>query len=181
MTPAPAMPPTSESPTPAAPAAPPPPSRPGLGARLWRWTKRLLITGAVGLLLALVAGVGGYYYYSRDLPSVDALRNYQLPQVTKVTCADGSLCAEFARERRTLVRVEDLPPHVKNAFLAAEDADFYKHEGLDPFGIARAAIKNLIPGSRKSGASTITQQVVKNMLLSPERSFSRKAREWILT
>jgi penicillin-binding protein 1A len=135
----------------------------------------------VGLLLALLAGVGGYAYYSQDLPSVNALRNYALPQVTKVTCGDGSLCAEFARERRTLVRVEDLPPHVKNAFLAAEDADFYKHEGLDPFGIARAAIKNLIPGSRKSGASTITQQVVKNMLLSPERSFSRKAREWILT
>jgi penicillin-binding protein 1A len=161
--------------------APAPPPRPGFGARLWHWTKRLLITGAVGLVLLLAVLVGGYFYYSQDLPSVDALRNYQPPQVTKVTCADGSLCAEFAHERRTLVRVEDLPAHVRNAFLAAEDADFYKHEGLDPFGMTRAAVKNLIPGSRKSGASTITQQVVKNLLLTPERSFTRKAREWILT
>ncbi len=68
------------------------------------------------------------------------------------------------------MRIEDLPKHVRDAFLAAEDADFYKHEGLDFFGITRAAIKNLIPGSRKSGASTITQQVVKNLLLTPERS-----------
>ncbi|MFP2912291.1 penicillin-binding protein 1A, partial [Pyxidicoccus sp. 3LFB2] len=171
-------PPDSSTPS---PATPPPAARPGFGARLWRWTKRLLITGAVGLVLVLAICVGGYFYYSQDLPSVEALRNYQPPQVTKVTCADGSLCAEFAHERRTLVRVEDLPPHVRNAFLAAEDADFYKHQGLDPFGMARAAIKNLIPGSRKSGASTITQQVVKNLLLTPERSFTRKAREWILT
>ncbi|WP_171818223.1 penicillin-binding protein 1A [Pyxidicoccus fallax] len=180
MTPAPVMPHPPEPSTPS-PSAPPPPARPGLGARLWRWTKRLLILGAVCFVLGVLALVGGYLYYSRDLPSVEALRHYQPPQVTKVTCADGSLCAEFAHERRTLIRVEDLPPHVRNAFLAAEDADFYKHEGLDPFGIARAAVKNLIPGSRKSGASTITQQVVKNLLLTPERSFNRKAREWILT
>ncbi|CAM4526682.1 penicillin-binding protein 1A [Myxococcus xanthus] len=178
MTTAPQMPSSPDSSTPTPPA---PPSRPGFGARLWRWTKRLLITGLVCLVLGAITLASGYAYYSQDLPSVDALRNYQPPQVTKVTCGDGTLCAEFAHERRTLIRVEDLPPHVRNAFLAAEDADFYKHEGLDFFGITRAAIKNLIPNSRKSGASTITQQVVKNLLLSPERSFSRKAREWILT
>jgi penicillin-binding protein 1A len=163
------------------PAAPPPPSSPGRGARIWKWAKRLLILGAVGLVLAVAVGVGAYFYFSQELPSVEALRNYQPPQVTKVTCADGSLCAEFYLERRTLVRIEDLPKHVRDAFLAAEDADFYKHEGLDFFGITRAAIKNLIPGSRKSGASTITQQVVKNLLLTPERSLGRKIREWILT
>ncbi|WP_407659966.1 penicillin-binding protein 1A [Hyalangium gracile] len=180
------MPNPSEVPTPPEPpAAPPPaqtpPSPPGLGARIWKWTKRLLIVGAVGLVLAVATGVGAYLYFSRELPSVEALRNYQPPQVTKVTCGDGSLCAEFFKERRTLVRIEDLPKHVRDAFLAAEDADFYKHEGLDFFGITRAAIKNLIPGSRKSGASTITQQVVKNLLLTPERSLGRKIREWILT
>jgi penicillin-binding protein 1A len=168
-------------PTPELSPAPPPPERPRLRARIWKWTKRLLITGLVMLLLGLAAGTGLYLYYSRDLPSVEALRNYRPPQVTKVTCADGSVCAEFYNERRTLVNIEELPQHVRDAFLAAEDADFYKHEGLDPFGITRAAIKNLIPGSRKSGASTITQQVVKNLLLTPERSFSRKVREWILT
>ncbi|MFY2561311.1 penicillin-binding protein 1A [Corallococcus terminator] len=181
MTLAPVMPTPPEAPPPSTPAPAPAPPRPGFGARLWKWTKRLFIAGAVGLLLAVLVGVGAYVYYSRDLPSVDALRHYQLPQVTKVTCADGSICAEYAFEKRTVVRVADLPPHVRDAFLAAEDADFYKHVGLDPFGIARAAIKNLIPGSRKSGASTITQQVVKNLLLTPERSLSRKIREWILT
>ncbi|KFE72355.1 Multimodular transpeptidase-transglycosylase [Hyalangium minutum] len=163
------------------PAAPPPSAKPGLGARIWKWTKRLLILGAVGLVLAVAVGVGAYQYFSRDLPSVEALRTYQPPQVTKVTCADGSICAEFYLERRTLVRIEELPKHVRDSFLAAEDADFYNHEGLDFFGITRAAIKNLIPGSRKSGASTITQQVVKNLLLTPERSLGRKIREWILT
>jgi penicillin-binding protein 1A len=172
------------SPSPSTPPVPPsPPARPGLGARLWRWTKRLLVLGAVGLvLLALVLG-GAYFYFSRDLPSPEALRTYALPQVTKVRCGDGSVCAEFfmPQGRRTVVNIQKLPPHVRNAFLAAEDADFYKHEGLDFIGMFRAGVKNLIPGSRKSGASTITQQVVKNMLLSPERSLSRKIREWILT
>jgi penicillin-binding protein 1A len=186
MDPARAMTSPPEVPTPSAPppepaSAPPPPARAGWGARIWKWTKRLLVAAGVGLLLALAGGAGLYLYYSRDLPSVEALRNYQPPQMTKVTCADGSVCAEFFLERRTLVRIEDLPQHVRDAFLAAEDADFYKHEGLDFFGITRAAIKNLIPGSRKSGASTITQQVVKNLLLTPERSLSRKIREWILT
>jgi penicillin-binding protein 1A len=142
-----------------------------------------VLLGVVGVLLAGLGGVGMYLYYSRELPSVEALRTYQPPQVTKVTCADGKVCAEFFRplNRRTNIRIEEMPKHVREAFLAAEDADFYKHEGLDFFGITRAAIKNLIPGSRKSGASTITQQVVKNLLLTPERSLSRKVREWILT
>ncbi len=165
------------------PASPTPPARPSLGALVWRWARRLLILGAVGVvLLALVIG-GAYFYYSQNLPSAEALRTYSLPQVTKVRCADGTVCAEFfmPQGRRTVVNIEKLPPHVRNAFLAAEDADFYKHPGLDFFGMTRAAVKNLIPGSRKSGASTITQQVVKNMLLTPERSLSRKIREWILT
>ncbi len=179
MNPASPMTPQPETTPPQNPAAPPP----GLGARIWRWTKRLMLLGAVGLVLGLLAGAGLYAYYSRDLPSVQTLRTYQPPQVTKVTCADGKVCAEFFRERnrRTLVYIQDLPKHVRDAFLAAEDADFYKHEGLDFFGITRAAIKNVLPGYRKSGASTITQQVVKNLLLTPERSLGRKIREWILT
>ncbi|WP_257455447.1 penicillin-binding protein 1A [Archangium lipolyticum] len=174
--------PQSPSPSPS-PVPPAPPARPGLGARLWRWTKRLLVLGAVGLVLLALVLVGAYLYFSRDLPSPEALRTYALPQVTKVRCGDGSVCAEFfmPQGRRTVVDIKKLPPHVRNAFLAAEDADFYKHEGLDFIGMFRAGVKNLIPGSRKSGASTITQQVVKNMLLSPERSLSRKIREWILT
>jgi penicillin-binding protein 1A len=141
-----------------------------------------MLAAVAGVLLVLVCA-GVYAWFNQGLPSAEALRNYALPQVTKVRCADGSVCAEYflPQGRRTVVNIEDLPPHVRNAFLAAEDADFYNHAGLDFFGMTRAAVKNLIPGSRKSGASTLTQQVVKNMLLTPERSLSRKIREWILT
>jgi penicillin-binding protein 1A len=147
---------------------------------LWRWTRRLLILGVVAGVLAVSAGVGAYLYFDRDLPSVEQLKSYRPPQVTKVICADGSVCAEFYRERRTWVDVRDLPPHVKNAFLAAEDADFYKHEGLDYFGMARALVRGVQRG-RFAGASTITQQACRNLLLTRERKLSRKIREWILT
>jgi penicillin-binding protein 1A len=157
------------------------PRSPSLAARLGRLAKRLLLLGLAGVVLVLALAAGAYVYFDRDLPSVDALRSYQPPQVTKVTCADGSVCAEFFRERRTLVRIEDLPPHVKNAFLAAEDAAFYQHEGLDYVGMTRALVKALRPGSRLQGASTITQQVCKNLLLTSERKLGRKARELILT
>ncbi|ATB41558.1 penicillin-binding protein [Cystobacter fuscus] len=171
----------TSSPSSSTPPAPAP--RSGPGGRLWRWTKRLLVLAAVAGVLLVLGCAGVYFYFNQGLPSAEALRNYALPQVTKVRCADGSVCAEYflPQGRRTVVDIGDLPPHVRNAFLAAEDADFYNHAGLDFFGMTRAAVKNLIPGSRKSGASTLTQQVVKNMLLTPERSLSRKIREWILT
>jgi penicillin-binding protein 1A len=148
---------------------------------LWRWTRRLLLTGLVGGLLAVLAAVGVYLYFDRGLPSVDDLRNYRPPQVTKAYCEDGTLCAEFYKERRTWVQIETLPPHVKNAFLAAEDADFYKHEGLDYLGMVRALVMGLRPGHRAAGASTISQQACRNLLLTNERKLSRKIREWILT
>ncbi|MCI0573003.1 MAG: PBP1A family penicillin-binding protein [Myxococcaceae bacterium] len=158
-------------------------SSPSPGARLWRLTKRLFLLGVTGVVLLLLLVLGAYVYFDRDLPSVEALRSYQPPQVTKVTCADGAVCAEFFRERnrRTLVRIEDLPKHVKNAFLAAEDAEFYAHQGLDYVGMLRAALKALRPGARLQGASTISQQVCKNMLLTQERVLGRKIRELILT
>ena len=148
---------------------------------LWRWFKRLLKLAVVGALLALAVGVGAYVYYSRDLPEVEELRTWRPPQVTKVSCRDGSVCAEFYVERRTWVDVRTLPPHVRDAFLAAEDADFYSHGGLDYLGIARSAVKNLRPGGMKSGASTISQQTCRALLLTQERKLSRKIREWILT
>ncbi|MDQ3263635.1 MAG: PBP1A family penicillin-binding protein [Myxococcota bacterium] len=150
-------------------------------SRVWKWLKRLMVTLITGLVLMAAVAVGTYLYFERDLPSVEALRTYQPPQVTKVYCAQGDLCAEYYNERRTWVELATLPPHVKNAFLAAEDADFYKHEGLDYVGMIRAGVMGLLPGRRMAGASTITQQAVKNLLLSQERSASRKIREWILT
>jgi penicillin-binding protein 1A len=149
-------------------------SRPSLLRRL------LLVLGA--LVLALVGTVVGVFlWFNRGLPSVEALRDYRPPQVTKVTCADGKVCAEYFLERRTLVDAATLPAHVRNAFLAAEDADFYRHEGLDYVGMVRAGIKALLPGGHLTGASTITQQACRNLLLSQERKLSRKIREWILT
>ncbi|MBM4776137.1 MAG: PBP1A family penicillin-binding protein [Archangiaceae bacterium] len=135
----------------------------------------------VGLVAALGVGLGSYLYFSRDLPSVEELRTFRPPQVTKVTCRGGPVCAEFYTERRTWVDVKTLPKHVRDSFLAAEDADFYEHHGLDWLGIIRSGIKNLIPGGMKSGASTISQQTCRRLLLSTERTLSRKIREWILT
>ncbi len=137
--------------------------------------------GALGVLLLVAGGFGLYAYYSRDLPSVDELKTWRPPQETKVTCRDGSVCAEFYTERRTWVDVKTLPKHVRDAFLAAEDADFYQHDGLDYLGIIRSALKNLRPGGMKSGASTISQQACRRLLLTQDRTFSRKVREWILT
>jgi penicillin-binding protein 1A len=147
-----------------------------------RSSARRLALGAGGLLaLLLLAAAGTYYAFSRGLPSVEALRDYRPPQVTKVTCADGSVCAEYFLERRTLVDASALPAHVRDAFLAAEDADFYRHEGLDYLGMLRAGLKALRPGGHLTGASTITQQACRNLLLTQERKVSRKIREWILT
>src|SRR5438874_5176994 len=95
--------------------------------RLFHFFQTLALIGLVGAALLVIAGFAAYLYFERGLPSADALRSYRPPQVTKVYCSDGSVCAEFFFERRTLVSIETLPPHVKNAFLAAEDADFYKH------------------------------------------------------
>ena len=148
---------------------------------LVRWLRALALAAGGLLLLCLLAGSGAYFYYSRGLPSVDALRDYRPPQVTKVFCADGSVCAEYFLERRTLVDASLLPKHVRDAFLAAEDADFYRHEGLDYFGMLRAGLKALRPGGHLTGASTITQQACRNLLLTQERKVSRKMREWILT
>ncbi|HME90103.1 MAG TPA: PBP1A family penicillin-binding protein [Myxococcaceae bacterium] len=171
------------TPSPTSPAHLPPPQeqRTSLARKLWRWTKRLAL--ALLALIVFIAGLAAavFAYFDRDLPSVEALRSYKPPQVTKVYCADGSVCAEFFKERRTLVSIKSLPAQVKNAFLAAEDADFYQHEGLDYLGMFRAAVKSLQPGARFTGASTITQQACRNILLTQERTLSRKIKEWILT
>ncbi len=140
---------------------------------------------AIGLGCALmgVIGLGSiFWYYGRDIDEIDeaALRNYQPPQVTRVYARDGELIGEIFTERRTVVAVDEIPPHVEEAFLAAEDADFYRHRGMDFMGMARALVTNVRAGRIKQGASTITQQVVKNFLLSPERSFERKVQELIL-
>ncbi len=147
----------------------------------WRWVKRLVGALVVLALLGAAGVAATFWYFSRGLPSVEELRTWRPPQVTKVYCQGGVVCAEYFRERRTWVDVSTVPPHVKNAFLAAEDADFYQHEGLDYVGMVRAGLMSLVPGKHMTGASTISQQACRNILLSQERTLVRKIREWILT
>ncbi|NOZ87701.1 MAG: PBP1A family penicillin-binding protein [Deltaproteobacteria bacterium] len=138
----------------------------------------LLLCSAV-IVSALALG-GIILYLSRDLPSVEQLKTYVPPEATKVFARDGRLMAEFFKERRTDIPLKSISKAMVKAILAAEDADFYKHEGLDYWGILRAALKNFRPGAAKQGASTITQQLVKLVLLSPERTYKRKLKEAIL-
>lgn len=137
----------------------------------------------VAITLGVVAflGVSGYVFYLlAKLPRVDRLADYKPPIVSQVFGDDGSLVGEFYLERRIVVPVNKMPRKLIQAFVAAEDASFYQHKGIDYFGIVRAAVKNLISMRKKEGASTITQQVTKSMLLTPEKNYTRKIKEAIL-
>ncbi len=139
------------------------------------------------VLLAVTGGAAavayGLYYVSNDLPDFQRIANYVPAVGSKVYDADGRLVAEFETERRIPVSIGEVPTLVVNAFLAAEDRDFYSHKGVDPQAIFRAAVADIAryrSGQRPIGASTITQQVVRHFLLSRELSITRKAREAIL-
>jgi penicillin-binding protein 1A len=145
-----------------------------------RWAR---VTGAVflGLFgLGLAAAVGLYFYLVQGLPSVSELAEYEPPLPTHVRANDGSAIHTFARERRVFVPFEELPRPLINAFISAEDKTFFTHGGLDYPGIAQAVLTNLSNSGRPVGASTITQQVAKNLLLTNEVSYVRKGREAIL-
>jgi penicillin-binding protein 1A len=135
---------------------------------------------ALSLLGATVAGVILYLEITSALPPVDQLLSYRPPVATRVFSDDGTPIAEFFVERRYLVPLDRIPVPVRQAFLAAEDADFYEHRGIDPLSIVRALWTNVRNSGIRQGASTITQQVVKTLLLTPERSFERKLKEAIL-
>jgi len=151
------------------------------GRFAWRWGKRLAVVAAVLAVAGAIALWLVVRHYEADLPSVVELRTYQAPQVTRVLARDGTVLAELFTQRRTVVPIASLPPHVKLAVLAAEDAGFYEHEGLNYVGIGRAFLVNLRAGGTRQGGSTITQQVVKNLLLAThERTMSRKIREALL-
>jgi penicillin-binding protein 1A len=149
--------------------------------------RRIFLYGGLTVVALVVVGVLGVlvYMYSltRDLPSVEALQDYQPPVTTRVYAGNGTVLGEYARERRIFVPIAFVPKQVINAFTSAEDKNFFSHPGVDPSGILRAAGKdviNVIEHKRLEGASTITQQVAKNFLLNSEQKFSRKIREAIL-
>ncbi len=116
----------------------------------------------------------------QDLPDYTQLQNYEPPVMTRVHAGDGSLVAEYARQKRLYVPIQSVPKLVVEAFLSAEDKNFYEHGGIDPTGIFRAGmfyLQNLGTSRRPQGASTITQQVAKNFLLTNEVSIDRKIKE----
>jgi penicillin-binding protein 1A len=140
----------------------------------------------IGVMLALVAAAAvGIYVGSltKDLPDYEVLARYEPPVTTRIHASDGSLMAEFARERRLYLPIQAVPDRVKAAFLSAEDKNFYNHPGIDITGLMRAIItnfQNIGSGRRPVGASTITQQVAKNFLLTSNQTYDRKIREMIL-
>jgi penicillin-binding protein 1A len=143
----------------------------------------LFAAGTILFVVGVAAVSGLLWHYSKDLPDYSQLQDYEPPVMTRVHAADGSLVAEYARERRLYIPIQAVPKLVINAFLAAEDKNFYEHGGLDFTGIARAAVsyvQNFGSGRHPQGASTITQQVAKNFLLTNEVSFSRKIKEALL-
>jgi len=141
----------------------------------------LFSVGAIFFLIGAVGLAYGFWFYSKDLPDHAQLANYEPPVMTRIHAADGSLIAEYARERRLYVPIDSVPKLVIGAFLSAEDKNFYKHPGIDPEGLVRAVVVNLRSGgSREQGASTITQQVAKNFLVGNERSYERKIREALI-
>jgi len=134
----------------------------------------------LGLLLAVFVPLGAYLYVAKSLPRVDTLADYRPPIITRVLSDDGTVIAELYDERRIIVPVSRMPKQLIQAFVAAEDSNFFKHKGIDLASIARAALKNIKAGGIVQGGSTITQQVAKSLLLTPERKFERKFKEAIL-
>ena len=141
----------------------------------------------IGIVFALLAAAGVAIYVgdlTKELPDYEVLATYEPPVTTRIHASDGALMAEFAKERRLYLPIQAVPDRVKAAFLSAEDKNFYNHPGIDPFGLARAIVTNLRnagSGRRQVGASTITQQVAKNFLLSSDQTYERKIKEMILS
>ena len=150
---------------------------------MWKTLTAITIT----LVVLILVGAGGvfyvFYHFGRGLPDYQQLADYEPPTVTRVHAGDGRLLAEFAKEKRIFVPISAMPKRVVKAFLAAEDKNFYSHPGIDFLGVLRAVITNISrlgTDQRPVGASTITQQVAKNFLLTNEVSLERKFKEAIL-
>ena len=149
----------------------------GIFKRIFRWFFWLIFLSA----LIGAAGIAGIFFYlAEGLPRISSLADYRPPVVTTVYSDDERKIAEFYRERRIVLPLPEVPKMLIEAFIAAEDSRFYQHKGVDILSIIRAFFKNLEAGSIVQGGSTITQQVTKSFLLTPERSYTRKIKEAIL-
>ena len=150
---------------------------------LVRFLGFLFAAGTVVFLVGVAGVAGAIWHFSKDLPDYSQLQDYEPPVMTRVHASDGALMGEYSKERRLYLPIQAVPKLVINAFLAAEDKNFYEHGGIDFTGMARAAVvyaQNFGSNRRPQGASTITQQVAKNFLLTNEVSFTRKIKEALL-
>jgi penicillin-binding protein 1A len=161
--------------------------RPARGARGgggsgMRWLKLALWLGVAGAFVGVAGLVGLFAYYGSDpnLPKISKLDDFHAKQVTRILDRNGTPIGELGLEKRTVVPFAAIPKLLINAVVAAEDADYFNHEGIDYRGMLRAFIENVLRGRTAQGGSTITQQVVKTMLLTPERTMRRKVQEIIL-
>ncbi len=145
--------------------------------RFFRWCAytTLILVAILGF-----TGLGFYYYISRDLPNLKKIEDYRPPVMAEVFDDAGNKIGEFWTEARILTPIDGVPKKLIEAFVSSEDDRFFEHKGVDPYGILRAFIQNLKAGQVTQGASTITQQVTKALLLSPERTYQRKIKEAIL-
>jgi penicillin-binding protein 1A len=149
--------------------------------RIARFIGFVFATAAIVFLIVTAAVAAVVWKYEQDLPDYTQLQNYEPPVMTRVHAGDGSPLAEYAHERRLYLPSSAIPPLVKEAFISAEDKNFYVHLGFDPEGILRAGYILLQGSKHVQGASTITQQVARNFLLNNERTFDRKIREILLS
>jgi penicillin-binding protein 1A len=150
---------------------------------LFRFFGFLFAAGTLIFIVGVGAVSGLIYHFNKDLPDYSQLQDYEPPVMTRVHAADGELLAEYAKQRRLYLPIQAVPKLVINAFISAEDKNFYEHPGVDFTGMARAGmfyLQNLGKGRRPEGASTITQQVAKNFLLTNELSIDRKIKEALL-
>ena len=148
-----------------------------------KFLRNIFILISSFILLSAILIISILWTYSNDLPDYKFLKNYKPPVSSKVYSGNGELVADFSQEKRVFVPFNSIPKNVINAFLSAEDKNFFKHPGVDAKGVIRALINNIsniLSSKRLEGASTITQQVAKNFLLTNEVSLNRKIKEAIL-
>jgi penicillin-binding protein 1A len=137
----------------------------------------VLASGLVLAVIALIVGIETYKSYRRDLPSLEQLHNIQPGLITRIYSADGHVLQEYFNQRRVLVPFNRFPKHLVDALLAVEDREFYDHWGVNLAAIVRAALVNVMTMSRSQGGSTLTQQLARNLFLTPEKTLARKIKE----
>ena len=150
------------------------------GLRYLRWLLLLAGLGTLSAIAITAAIIGAYYFVAPGLPAAEAIREIPLQIPLRIFSRDGRLIEEVGERRRFLVTYEDIPAHVVNAFIAAEDRRFFEHPGVDYQGILRAGFRLLVAGRISGGGSTLTQQLARDYFLSREQVFRRKVREAFL-